>query len=419
MSESRHILPLADILQANERLKGVVIRTPLMEDIHLSGKYDSQIFLKREDLQVVRSYKLRGAYHRMSLLSEAERQGGIVCASAGNHAQGVAYACHALGIPGRIFMPETTPNQKVRKVQQFGQQQVEVILGGDTFDDAFRAATQACEAGGQVFIHPFDDPYIIAGQGTVGMELLADSHEPIDYVFLPIGGGGLAAGLGSYFQHLSPETRIIGVEPTGAPAMYRSLKAGKRVRLTEIDKFVDGAAVQQVGAHTFPICQTVLDDVVLVDEGKVCTTILDLYDEEAIIVEPAGALAVAALDQFREEIRGKRVVCIISGGNNDIRRMEEIKERALLYSGLKHYFLIRFPQRAGALKEFLVNVLGPTDDIAHFEYTKTNNRESGPALVALEVQKAEDYDSLLLRMKQYQVDFELVNDKPMLFNLLV
>ncbi|MEM7656754.1 MAG: threonine ammonia-lyase [Bacteroidota bacterium] len=413
------LLPLAAILQAEQRLKSVIHRTPLLKDAHLSAKYDCEVWLKREDLQVVRSYKLRGAYHRMSLLSESEQANGIICASAGNHAQGVAYACHALSIPGKIFMPETTPNQKVRKVQQFGQQQVEVILGGDTFDDAYQTAVQVCEAEGKIFIHPFDDPAIIAGQGTVGIEILADCPAEIDWVFMPVGGGGLSAGVGSYFKRLSSPTRLIGVEPDGAPAMYEAFRQNQPVHLAQINKFVDGAAVQQVGQHTFPICQEALEEIALVSEGKVCSTILELYDEEAIIVEPAGALSVAVLDQYREQIRGKQVVCIISGGNNDIRRMEEIKERALLYHGLKHYFIIRFPQRAGALRDFLVNVLGPTDDITHFEYTKTNNREAGPALVGLEVRSEADYEALIQRMKTHQINYELVNDKPMLFHLLV
>ncbi|MDX2286633.1 MAG: threonine ammonia-lyase IlvA [Bacteroidia bacterium] len=413
------LLPLVRIVEAGERLKNVALRTPLTENAGLSARYGCTVLLKREDLQVVRSYKLRGAYNRMSRLGAAERASGVACASAGNHAQGVAYSCHALGIPGRIFMPVTTPRQKISRVQAFGKGQVEIVLTGDTYDDAYAAALADCGQTGRVLVHPFNDEEVIAGQGTVGMEIMADSPEPIDYLFVPVGGGGLAAGVGSYFKTLHPGVKLIGVEPAGAPAMHESLRQQQVVRLAELDTFVDGAAVRRVGDLTFEICRQVLDEVVLVPEGKVCTTILSLYNEEAIVVEPAGALAIAALDLCREQIRGKRVACVVSGGNNDIMRMEEIKERSMLYEELKHYFLIRFPQRAGALREFLVNVLGPQDDITHFEYTKKNNRENGPALVGIEVPAREDYLALMERMRQFNVDFELVNDKPMLFNMLV
>ncbi|TAE54815.1 MAG: threonine ammonia-lyase [Bacteroidetes bacterium] len=319
-------------------------------------------------------------------------------------------------IPSRSILPDRLINTLPGL---FGKEKVEVVLTGDTYDDAYEAARKDCEENGKVFIHPFDDPEVIAGQGTVGLEILADSQKKIDYLFVPVGGGGLVAGLGSYFKQLSPQTKIIGVEPLGAPAMYESLKQNKVVQLGDIDKFVDGAAVRRVGDHTFDIARAVVDDMILVPEGKVCSTILQLYNEEAIVVEPAGALSIAALDQYREQIRGKRVVCVVSGGNNDITRMEEIKERSLLFEGLKHYFLIRFPQRAGALRDFLVNVLGPKDDITHFEYAKKNNRENGPALVGIEVEKREDYERLVARMEAFRVDFESLNDKPMLFNMLV
>lgn len=419
VSQTVNMLPLASIVQASSRLKGVAMHTPLIENPHLSEKYGCEILLKREDLQVVRSYKLRGAFNRMAQMSKKEQERGVVCASAGNHAQGVAYSCHRLGIHGRIYMPGTTPRQKVQKVRSFGKDKVEIILTGDTFDQAYAAAAKDCEDNKKTFIHPFDDYEVMAGQGTVGFEILSDIHDPIDYIFVPIGGGGLASGLGSYFKQISPDTKIIGVEPEGAPAMYESLQKGEVIRLGEIDKFVDGAAVQKVGENTFEICRKVLDEMVLVPEGKVCATILDLYNEDAIVAEPAGSLSIAALDQFKDQIRGKRVVCVVSGGNNDIMRMEDIKERALLYEGLKYYFLIKFPQRAGALREFLNNVLGPNDDITHFEYTKKNNRDTGPALVGIELEDKADYDGLVERMKEYEVNYQLVNDKPMLFNLLI
>ncbi|GAB4408247.1 MAG: threonine ammonia-lyase [Bacteroidia bacterium] len=419
LTDTRATLPLARIVEANERLKGVAMRTPLSLNQGLSDYFGCELRLKREDLQIVRSYKLRGAYNCMAMLGPEARTRGVACASAGNHAQGVAYSAQLMGLRGKIFMPTTTPRQKIEKVRMFGQDYIEVVLTGDTFDDAYEAAMTVAQQEGLAFIHPFNDEAVIAGQGTVGMEILADSREPIDYVFVPVGGGGLASGLGSYIKQLSPQTRIIGVEPAGAPAMHRALQQGQVVRLDQIDKFVDGAAVHKVGELNFAICREVLDDLVLVPEGKVCSTILRLYNEEAIVAEPAGALAIAALEQYREQIRGKRVVCIVSGGNNDIMRMEEIKERSMLFEGLKHYFLIRFPQRAGSLREFLNHVLGPNDDITHFEYTKKNNRETGPALVGIEVEKAADLTALIQRMQEHKVSFESVNDKPMLFHMLV
>ena len=416
---STAIISLDRIFQAKVRLKGVAEQTPLQYNDHLSLQYGCRLLLKREDLQVVRSYKIRGAYNKMATLSRETLSKGVVCASAGNHAQGVAFACRQMEAPGRIYMPGVTPQQKVKKVKRFGQDMVEVVLTGDTFDDAFQEALKDAEMKGMTFIHPFDDDRIIEGQATVGLEILEDCSDPIDYVFVPVGGGGLLAGLGSYFKQISPLTRIIGVEPKGAPAMFESLKAGEIVRLEHIDNFVDGAAVRRVGTRTFPIAREVVDDVLLVDEGKVCSSILHLYNEEGIVVEPAGALAIAALDQYKDRIKGKTVVCIVSGSNNDITRTEEIKERALLHEGLKHFFIIRFPQRAGALRDFLNHVLGPNDDITHFEYTKKHNRDTGPALVGVELKEKKDYLDLLQRMDDYQIDYQTINDSRMLFELLI
>ncbi len=407
-----------DIVLANHLLKDVVTKTPLQKNLRLSERYRCQLFLKREDLQVVRSFKIRGAYHFIKNLSAEERERGIVCASAGNHAQGVSYSCQKLKIHGKIFMPTTTPKQKVSQVKLFGGSFVEVILVGDTFDDAFAKAVACCEQENMTFVHPFDDPNVIAGQGTVGFEIMNEMSD-IDYLFVSVGGGGLAAGIGTYVKGISPQTKVIGVEPAGAPALKRTLEENHLVFLPEIDKFVDGAAVKQVGALTSEICKEVLDDVVVVPEGKVCTTILELYNEHAIVAEPAGALSLAAIDFYREEIVGKNVVCLISGGNNDIDRMQEIKERSLLYEGLKHYFIINFPQRAGALREFINLVLGPEDDITHFEYTKKNNREKGPALVGIELKHPEDYHSLIQRMEQHQIQYMEVNKDSNLFHLLV
>ena len=407
---------LDDIYKAAERLKKVVIHTPLQQNLNLSERYEANIFLKREDLQIVRSYKIRGAYNKMAQLP---KDAIVVCASAGNHAQGVAYACRVMGIKGTIFMPTTTPNQKVKQVKMFGKDKVEVQLVGDTFDDAFAASLKFCEDQNATFVHPFDDLKVMEGQGTVGLEIFKDSDVKIDYLLLAIGGGGgLVSGVSTLFKQLSPHTKIIGVEPLGAPAMKTSLDKGELVTLNEIDKFVDGAAVKRVGELTFEICKQNLDKVLLVPEGKVCSTILQLYNEEAIVAEPAGALTIAALDFIQDEIKGKNVVCLISGGNNDITRTEEIKERSLLYEGLKHYFIIRFPQRAGALREFL-NLLGPEDDITLFEYVKKTSRENGPALVGIELKDKNEFEPLLQRMNQSRITYEYINDRQDLFGFLV
>jgi threonine dehydratase len=409
----------ASIINAHKELKNVVVRTPLQRNNNLSEKYQAEVWLKREDLQVVRSYKLRGAYNKITSLSEQERSRGVVCASAGNHAQGLAFCCNLLKIRGVIFMPSPTPQQKIKQVKMFGKSYVEVVLTGDTFDDAYNEAIMFCEEHDSVFVHPFDDEKVIEGQGTVGLEILEDTRAQIDYMFIPIGGGGLSAGVGSYFRQLSPDTKIIGVEPQGAPAMLEALKMGRVVTLEEINKFVDGAAVKRVGSRNFEICKEILQRVTLVPEGKVCTTILQLYNEDAIVVEPAGALSIAALDFHKDEIKGKMVVCIVSGSNNDITRMEEIKERSMLYEELKHYFIINFPQRSGALREFLNDVLGPNDDITHFEYTKKNNRERGPALIGVEVNSQGDYEKLLARMTERKIVYQHINERPDLFSLLI
>lgn len=410
---------VANILQAKKTLKDVVPATPLQYNFQLSEKYGANIYLKREDLNTVRSYKIRGAFNKISSLSQKERANGIFCASAGNHAQGVAYSCQHLKIHGKIYMPTPTTSQKVDRVKMFGKEFVEVILVGDTFDDANTKALADCAKAGGTFVPPFEDEKVIEGQATVGVEILEEMTEPVDVLLIPIGGGGLAAGLGSYFKALSPKTKIIGVEPAGAPAMKNSLEAGEVVTLDSIDKFVDGAAVKSVGKLNFSICKEVLDEMLLVPEGKVCTTVLQLYNNEGIIVEPAGALTTAALDLVADQIRGKTVVAVVSGGNNDIVRMAEIKERSLLYEGLRHYFIVNFPQRAGALREFLVNVLGPKDDIVLFEYTKKTNRENGPAMIGIELQDKNDFQGLLDRMKAYQINYQLLNNKPELFGMLV
>ncbi|MCM3080336.1 threonine ammonia-lyase IlvA [Brevibacillus invocatus] len=408
-----------EIVVANHALKDVVEKTPLQKNKLLSERYGCHVYLKREDLQVVRSFKIRGAYHFIRSLSAEQRARGVVCASAGNHAQGVAFSCNHLQIQGTIFMPTTTPRQKITQVKLFGGSYVEVVLVGDTFDDSFAEAMKYCVQEDRTFVHPFDDPLVVAGQGTVGLEIMNDMEEPVDFVFMGIGGGGLAAGIGTYVKGISPHTRIVGVEPAGASSMQAALEKDDLVTLDEIDKFVDGAAVKQVGQLTMEICKEVLDDIVPVPEGKVCTTILELYNSSAIVVEPAGALSIAALDYYRDQIVGKNVVCVISGGNNDIDRMQEIKERSLLFEGLKHYFILNFPQRAGALREFMEKVLGPHDDITRFEYTKKTNKENGPALVGIELKCQDDYEPLINRMKQHGVGYVEITHDPYLFNLLI
>jgi len=403
---------------AARRLQKIVNRTPLMFNANLSKRYQCNIFLKREDLQVVRSYKIRGAYNMMSSLPAEQLNRGVVCASAGNHAQGFAYSCKKLNIKGVVFMPIITPKQKVNQVRMFGEHYVEIKLVGDTFDDCAVAAKIFTEANGMVFIPPFDDLRIIEGQGTVGVEILEDQSD-VDYLFIPVGGGGLSAGVGAYFKTYSPKTKIIGVEPEGAPSMLEALKAGHPVELKSIERFVDGAAVKRVGDVTFSICKEVLDDMHLVNEGKVCSSILKLYNEDAIVVEPAGAMSIAVLDDYADQIKGKNVVCIVSGSNNDIDRMQEIKERSLQYEGLKHYFLISFAQRPGALKEFVNNVLGPTDDITRFEYMQKTNKENGPALVGVELQSRYDYDLLLKNMQASNIGFSEINKDDQLFGYLI
>jgi len=354
----------------------------------------------------------------ISQLNADQLINGVVCASAGNHAQGVAYSCKKMGIKGVIFMPEITPKQKIKQTEMFGNGNIEVVLTGDTFDDCLQEALAYTEAHEMTFIPPFDDYRTIEGQATVGMEILQDLPDT-EAVIVPVGGGGLAAGTGSYLKQQNPAILILGVEPEGAPSMVEGLRQGQPVTLEKINRFVDGAAVKRVGQLTYQMCSQVLDDMQLVPEGKVCTTILKLYNEDAIVVEPAGALSVAALDIYKKQIKGKKVVCIISGGNNDIDRMQEIKEKSLLYEGLKHYFIITFPQRPGALKQFVNNVLGPHDDITRFEFIKKTERENGPALVGIELKSADDYAGLLQRMEAHRFGIKVLNTDPTLFEYLV
>jgi len=419
MNNFKNKISLEKIKLARQNIKDLVRHTPLIKMVNFSEKYQANIYFKREDLQRVRSYKIRGAFNKIKHIVASNKNATIVCASAGNHAQGVAQACSYLNIQGVIFMPTTTPQQKVQQVEMFGKDCIEVKLYGDTFDACYAIANEYCEAQKFAFVHPFDDETIIAGQGTVALEILEDAKEPIDYIFVPVGGGGLASGIISVFKEMSPGTKIIGVEPEGAPSLKTSIKYNKNTSLHSIDKFVDGAAVKKIGDITFHICNTYIDDVITIPEGKICSTLLNLYNKKAIVVEPAGALSIAALDYYSDEIKNKNVVCIVSGGNNDISRMEEIKERALLFEGLKHYFIINFPQRAGALKEFVVQVLGKNDDITFFEYTKKNSRARSAAVVGIQLKMKEDFAPMVKRMKEQGFLGEYLNDNPQLFHFLI
>lgn len=405
-------------LAALKQIEGIIKRTPLIYNAGLSEKYSCDVYLKREDLQIVRSYKLRGAYNMISQLNEEQLSRGVVCASAGNHAQGVAYSCKKMNTKGVIFMPVNSPKQKINQTNMFGNGMIEIILAGDTFDDCLKEALEYTETHKMTFIPPFDNYKIIEGQGTVGVEILEDLPDT-NVVIIPVGGGGLAAGSGAYMKSVKPAIKLFAVEPEGAPSMSEALRNGSPVTLDSINSFVDGAAVKRAGKLTFPICKEVLDKIILVPEGKVCTTILKLYNEDAIVAEPAGALSVAALDFCKEEIKGKKVVCILSGGNNDIERMQEIKELSLLYEGLKHYFVISFPQRPGALKLFVNEVLGPYDDITRFEFIKKTQKEYGPALVGIELKSEDDYSALIHRMQTLNFNYKEINSDLTLFEYLV
>ena len=406
-------------LAAQERLKQVAMVTPFQYLARLSEKFGAKVYTKREDLQQVRSFKIRGAYNKFLTLSALERSKGVVCASAWNHAQGFAFACRALEIKGTVFMPVPTPGQKVDQVRMFGGAFVDIQLIGDTFDDSSKAAQLYQKENDLVFIHPFDDVDVIEGQATIALEIIGQAAKPLDYLFVPVGGGGLISGILTVFKALSPSTKIIGVEPTGAPSLQTSLLNKKNTRLETIDKFVDGAAVQRVGDLCFKVCINQIDDCISVDEGRICQEILDLYNTEGIVVEPAGAISLAAMDEYAHLLIGKQVGTLICGGNNDITRTPEIKERALLYAKLKHYFIVRFPQRAGALKEFVNEILGPQDDITFFEYSKKNSRVDAPAVVGIQLKSATDFEPLLSRMKDHGFFGDYLNEKPDLFQYLV
>lgn len=405
---TRRLVHAADIQAAQARISSVIEATPLQFCPRLSEATGARVFLKREDQQDVRSYKIRGGYNAMVQLTEEQRAAGVVAASAGNHAQGVAYACKTLGIEGRIYVPNQTPQQKRDRIAYHGRDAVEIIVTGDSFDEASAAARADAQTTGATIIEPFDSFDTIVGQGTVAAEVVAQlSMQGLtaDTVCVPVGGGGLLAGVTSYFADMSPRSKIVGVEPLGASCLAAAMKAGEPVTLPKVDPFVDGAAVKRIGELPFATVEANSRrlNIIAAPEGSVCVEQLALYQNEGIIAEPAGALSVAALEQL-EITPGEVIVCIISGGNNDVLRYAEIMERSLVYRGLKHYFLVNFPQKPGQLRVFLEEVLGPDDDISQFEYLKRNNRETGAALVGLELRNAGDLDALLQRMANSPLD---------------
>ena len=402
-------LTAADIDEAAARIAGVVTQSPLQFSDRLSHATGTQVYLKREDLQAVRSYKLRGAYNLLMQLTPDELAAGVVCSSAGNHAQGFALACRSMGVHGRVYVPAKTPKQKRDRIRYHGGEFIELIVGGKTYDLAAQAALDDVARTGATLVPPYDDPRTMAGQGTIAVELLEQLPGEPDVVIVPVGGGGCIAGITTYLSERTANSAVLGAEPAGAASMMAALAAGTPVTLEHVDQFVDGAAVAKAGANPYAALAAAGDmlSITSVDEGAVCSAMLDLYQSEGIIAEPAGALSVAALMEA-DIAPGSTVVCIISGGNNDVSRYGEILERSLVHRGLKHYFLVDFPQEPGALRGFLDSVLGPNDDITLFEYVKRNNRETGEALVGIELGSSTDLDGLLHRMHESEAHVELL-----------
>ena len=408
-----------DVRAAAERLAPVGVLTPLQLSERLSERHGAEVYLKREDLQVVRSYKIRGAYNFIAGLPASALAVGVVCASAGNHAQGVAWSCRHLGVRGVVFLPVRTPRQKVARIRALAGDLVDLHFAGESFDDALAAAGEYARQTGATVVPTFDHPATIAGQGTIALEIVEQLGAPPDVVVVPVGGGGLVSGIAVVLDGLDADTEVVAVQPAGAPAMLESLQAGRRVTIDIVDGFVDGAVVRTPGELTFEIVRDLVTRTIVVEEGRVCTEQLDLYQVDGIVAEPAGALAPAALDVIATEWAGRRVVCILSGGNNDVARYDEIIERSLVHQGLKHYFIVDFPQRPGALRQFLDECLGPTDDIVLFEYIKKNDREFGPAIVGVELSDRVDLESLLERIAWSGLDVQLLPPESPVFRLIV
>jgi threonine dehydratase len=415
-----HSLDALAVEAAAQRLAGIVHRTPLEPSPRLAARLGAPVLLKRENRQIARSYKVRGAFHLISGLTEQERARGVICASAGNHGQGVAWSCARLGSTGRVYVPGNTPRQKRQRILTLGEGAVELILAGSSYDEANAAAQADAASTGAVFVHPFDDPRTIAGQGSVAVEVIADSPVPVHTVVVPVGGGGLISGMAVWLRERRPEVRIIGVEPAGAASMTAALAAGGPVALPNLDTFVDGAAVGRVGSHTFPLVRDLVDDVIVVPEGAVCTEMLELYQVEGIIAEPAGALASTAVARLTGSLPADAgLVCVVSGGNNDVSRYADIVERSLVHEGLRHYFLVTFPQEPGALRHFLDEVLSDGEDIVLFEYVKKNNRDTGPALVGIEIESTQQLPGLVERMNASPLRIERVPPGSPLFGFVV
>jgi len=412
-----------DVEQAGRRLSAVLDPTPVQLSPRLGERIGAQVWVKREDLQPVRSYKIRGAYNLISQLDGPARAAGVVCASAGNHAQGLAYACRRLGVHGRVYLPRTTPRQKRDRIAVLGGDLIEVRLLGNTYDDAAAEALSDAARTSATLVPAFDHPRTVAGQGTAVAEafdqLRQFGHDLPGVVVLPVGGGGLLAGSAVWLNQRHPQVRVVGVEPAGAACMAAALRAGAPVTLPEIDGFVDGAAVRRAGQVTYPIVRDTKVEVTAVAEGRVCSEMLELYQSDGIIAEPAGALAAAALGDVVRPEPGSTVLVVLSGGNNDVSRYAEVVERALIHEGRKHYFLVDFPQEPGALRRFLDDVLGPDDDITLFEYVKRNNRETGPALVGIELGSPDDLPALLSRMQESPPNIETIPADSPLFRYLL
>lgn len=408
-----------DIDVAAGVLAKVATKTPLQKSERLSEEVGRPVYLKREDLQICRSFKVRGAYVRIAAMDEDERAAGVVCASAGNHAQGVAYACAHLGIKGTIFLPASTPRQKRKRIATIGGKWVEPVIVAGDFDEANRVAGEAAKEGGKIYVHPYNDPYTIAGQGSIAVDLDSQLPEDTDMILIPVGGGGLIAGMATWLKGHRPGIRIVGVESAGAASMKAALEAGNPVSLDRVDSFVDGTAVGRAGDLTYQVVRDLVDDIVVVPEGAVCTEMLDLYHSEGVIAEPAGALASAAARNFLPQIPNGSVVCLVSGGNNDLSRYAEVTERSGRYEGLRHYFLVTFNQEPGALRSFLNDVLSEGEDIIYFQYTKKNNRDTGPALVGIELPDPTDIKGLRRRMAASPLQVQEIDPSSQIFKILV